>query len=55
MSKSEVYSWRLTTELKRQLEEEARRLGVSVGAVLQTAARDWIARNAANTDDAAEH
>jgi hypothetical protein len=40
--KSEVYSWRVSTELKSGLEREARRRRISVSAVLDLAARDWL-------------
>jgi hypothetical protein len=40
--KSEVYSWRVSTDLKTGLEREARRRKISVAAVLDLAARDWL-------------
>jgi hypothetical protein len=40
--KNEVYSWRVTSELKTALESAARRRKVSVGAVLEEAARGWL-------------
>jgi hypothetical protein len=40
--KSEVYSWRVSTDLKTGLEREARRRKTSVSAVLDLAARDWL-------------
>lgn len=42
MSKSEVYSWRLSTELKTQLEAAARDEKTSVGAVLERVVREWL-------------
>jgi hypothetical protein len=42
--KSEVYSWRVSTDLKTGLEREARRRKMSVSAVLDIAARDWLER-----------
>lgn len=42
MTKSEVYSWRLTPELKQELEAAARREKTSVGAVIERAAREWL-------------
>jgi hypothetical protein len=48
--KSEVYSWRVSTELKTGLEREARRRRISLGAVLDLAARDWLARSGAEID-----
>jgi len=40
--KTEVYSWRLSGELKSDLEREARLRKVPVSAVLETAVRDWL-------------
>jgi hypothetical protein len=40
--KTEVYSWRLSTELKTTLEQEARRRKIPVSAVLDTAVQEWI-------------
>ena len=40
--KTEVYSWRLSGELKSDLERRARLLKVPVSAVLETAVRDWL-------------
>jgi predicted transcriptional regulator len=40
--KSEVYSWRLSGELKSDLERNARLRKVPVSAVLETAVRDWL-------------
>lgn len=45
--KTEVYSWRVTTELKTGLEREARRRGTSLSAVLDLAARDWLSKSSA--------
>jgi hypothetical protein len=42
MAKSEVYSWRVTSQLKRQLEEAARDEKTSVGAVLERVMSDWL-------------
>jgi hypothetical protein len=46
--KTEVYSWRLSEELKSDLEREAHHRKVSVSSVLETAVRDWLKKN--NTD-----
>ncbi len=43
--KTEVYSWRLSGELKSELEREARLRKVSVSSVLETAARNWLKRS----------
>jgi hypothetical protein len=40
--KTEVYSWRLSEELKSDLEREAHLRKVSVSSVLETAVRDWL-------------
>lgn len=40
--KTEVYSWRLSEELKSDLERKARLRKVPVSAVLETAVRDWL-------------
>jgi hypothetical protein len=40
--KTEVYSWRLSTELKLTLEQEARRRQMPLSAVIDTAVREWI-------------
>jgi predicted transcriptional regulator len=40
--RTEVYSWRLSGELKSDLEREARLRKVPVSSVLETAVRDWL-------------
>lgn len=40
--KTEVYSWRVSTELKTELEREAQRRKTSLSAVLDVAARDLL-------------
>ena len=40
--KSEVYSWRLSGELKSDLEREARLRRMPVAALLEAAVRDWL-------------
>jgi hypothetical protein len=54
--KAEVYSWRVSTDLKTGLEREARRRKLSVSAVLDLAARDWLkntgAGNGSDEDEA---
>lgn len=49
--KTEVYSWRVSTELKTGLEREAKQRKVSLSAVLDLAARDWLAKNRADEDE----
>ena len=46
--KTEVYSWRLSEELKLDLEREAYLRKVSVSSILETAVRDWLKKS--NTD-----
>jgi post-segregation antitoxin (ccd killing protein) len=46
--KTEVYSWRLSAELKAELEREARIRKVPVSTVLELALRDWL-KNSAGT------
>jgi post-segregation antitoxin (ccd killing protein) len=43
--RTEVYSWRLSGELKSDLEREARLRKVPVSAVLETAVRDWLKKS----------
>jgi hypothetical protein len=49
--KTEVYSWRVSTELKMGLEREARRRKVSLSKVLDAAAEEWLTSNSADSDD----
>lgn len=53
MRKSEVYSWRVATEVKAALEHEARREGRSVGGLLEQIALEWLTakRRATGSDD----
>jgi hypothetical protein len=46
--KSEVYSWRLSSGLKSDLERAGRQRKLRLAAVLEIAAREWLARNAAD-------
>ncbi len=43
--KTEVYSWRLSGELKSDLERQARLRKLPVSSVLETAVRDWLKRS----------
>ena len=52
--KSEVYSWRVSTDLKTGLEREARRRKISLSAVLDLAARDWLNKGGAEIEGDAE-
>lgn len=42
MSKSEVYSWRLTPELKAELEAAARAEKVSISDLLERMVQEWL-------------
>ncbi|MGD0425882.1 MAG: hypothetical protein ABSC10_04110 [Candidatus Acidiferrales bacterium] len=46
--KAEVYSWRLSEELKSDLEREARLRKLPVSSVLDLAVRDWLKKSGAN-------
>jgi hypothetical protein len=52
--KTEVYSWRLSADRKAALEEEARREGTSLSALLDRVTADWLThrRNGHPNDDA---
>jgi hypothetical protein len=54
LSKSEVYSWRLTRELKIQLEAAARDEKTSIGTVLDRVVREWLAKRTFSEEDDAE-
>jgi hypothetical protein len=45
--KTEVYSWRVSSDVKTNLEREARRRKISVSAALDVAAREWLQKSAA--------
>jgi len=51
--KTEVYSWRVSPDLKADLEREARLRNSSLSALLDTVTREWLAARDKN-DDAAE-
>jgi hypothetical protein len=56
MAKTEVYSWRVEPATKEALEEEARRHGLSMAALLERVANGWLAsRRGAEGDDESEH
>lgn len=52
--KTEVYSWRLSTERKVELEVEARREGKSLAGLLEQITANWLRdrRNSRNGDEA---
>ena len=47
LRKSEVYSWRVTPDLKSQLERRAREEGITLAALLERISRDWLRAKAA--------
>jgi hypothetical protein len=49
--KTEVYSWRVSTDLKASLERAARRRNLSLAAVLDTAAQEWLMNSGSEEDD----
>ncbi len=49
--KTHVYSWRLSGDLKSELERAARLRRAPLSAVLEQAARTWLAQNAAELAD----
>jgi len=49
--KTQVYSWRLSGALKGELERAARLRRAPLSAVLEQAARAWLAQNAAKPGD----
>src|SRR5579863_702452 len=48
--KSEVYSWRVSADLKIVLEREARRRKTSLSALLDLAAREWLNKGGTRID-----
>ena len=48
--KSAVYSWRLSGELKSDLERQARLRKVPVSSILDDAVRDWLQKNNGDAD-----
>jgi hypothetical protein len=49
--KTEVYSWRVSTDIKTSLEHAARRRKVSLSAVLDMAAQEWLKSSGSEGDD----
>ncbi len=49
--KTEVYSWRVSRELKSDLERAARHRRVPLSSILEEAARKWLAESAASVSD----
>ena len=51
---TEVYSWRVDPAIKIALENEARREGTTISAVLDQITKSWIDSRERGSDDAAE-
>jgi len=51
MSKTEVYSWRISPELKARLEEAARAESTSVARLLEQIVTEWVGRTDSAADD----
>ena len=53
--KTEVYSWRVSSRRKSELEAEARRNGTSLAALLDHIAGDWLdSKRNSRTDESTE-
>ncbi len=48
--KTEVYSWRVSSDVKTSLEREARRRKISVSAALDLAAREWLHKSGTESE-----
>jgi hypothetical protein len=48
--KTEVYSWRVSRELKSELEEEARRRTLSLSAMLDLAVKEWLSNRGTDAE-----
>jgi len=51
--KTEVYSWRVSADLKTDLEREARRRKISLSAALDLAAQEWLDKRDGEENDTA--
>lgn len=49
--KTEVYSWRVSSNLKLELARFARRRKVPISTLLEMALREWLAKNAGDIAD----
>jgi hypothetical protein len=54
VKKTEVYSWRITSATKTAIENQARREGTTVSALLDRITTEWIESRRGHTDDNAE-
>jgi hypothetical protein len=48
--KTEVYSWRVSTDIKTELEREARSRKTSLSGILDLAAREWLNKSSAENE-----
>jgi hypothetical protein len=51
---TEVYSWRVSRELKSDLEQQARIRKTALSAVLNLAVREWLKQSAASVGEGEE-
>jgi hypothetical protein len=49
--RTEVYSWRLSDDLKSDLERESRLRQVPISSVLEAAVRDWLGKRDADASE----
>ena len=49
--KTEVYSWRISSELKSELERQAHLRKISISSILDLATREWLRNSVENNDD----
>lgn len=54
MAKSEIFTWRLSPELRGALERRARKEGRSVAGLLDRVVNDWLREGENDVDDEAE-
>ena len=54
MSKSEVYSWRVTPALKAELEAAARAEKIPLSALMERIAEDWLKGRRSSREKAAQ-
>ena len=52
--RTEVYRWRVSADLKARLERDANRRKISLPAVLDLAARDWLNKGGSEVSDSDE-
>jgi hypothetical protein len=52
--KTEAYSWLVSSELEAELKRQARLRDVSVSAIVDSAARNWLQKNTVGPAEAAQ-